>query len=142
MSGLSETGLHLGNPELHHVAVVVSDLDQALALYRRLGFAGDERFILPEQAVEVATFRSGSGWIELIHPTDAHGSIARYLAKRGEGMHHVAYAVPDLRLALRGLDAAGVRLIDAEPRIGVHGWRIAFIHPDSCGGVLTELVQE
>jgi methylmalonyl-CoA/ethylmalonyl-CoA epimerase len=140
--GLGETGPHLGNPELHHVAVVVSDLDQALARYRRLGFAGDERFVLPEQRVEVATFRSGSGWIELIHPTDPEGPIARYLAKRGEGMHHVAYAVPDLRLALQGLDAAGIRLIDAEPRVGAHGWRIAFIHPDSCGGVLTELVQE
>jgi methylmalonyl-CoA/ethylmalonyl-CoA epimerase len=139
--GLGETGPHRGNPALHHVAVVVSDLDQALARYRRLGFAGGERFILAEQAVEVATFRSGSGWIELIHPTDPEGPIARYLAKRGEGMHHVAYAVPDLSLALRGLDAAGIRLIDAEPRIGAHGWRIAFIHPDSCGGVLTELVQ-
>lgn len=142
MSGLGETGSHLGNPELHHVAIVVSDLDEALARYRRLGFAGDERFILPEQEVEVATFRSGTGWIELIHPTDPEGPIARYLAKRGQGMHHVAYAVADLRLALQDLDAAGVRLIDAEPRIGAHGWRIAFIHPDSCGGVLTELVQE
>jgi len=142
VSGLGETAPHLGNPELHHVAVVVSDLDEALARYRRLGFAGGERFILPEQAVEVATFRSGSGWIELIHPTDPEGPIARYLAKRGEGMHHVAYAVPDLRLALQGLEAAGIQLIDAEPRIGAHGWRIAFIHPDSCGGVLTELVQE
>ena len=142
MIGLGETGSHLGNPELHHVAIVVSELDQALARYQRLGFAGGERFILPEQAVEVATFRSGSGWIELIHPTDPEGPIARYLAKRGEGMHHVAYTVPDLRMALQGLDAAGVRLIDTEPRIGAHGWRIAFIHPDSCGGVLTELVQE
>ncbi|MBW3632713.1 MAG: methylmalonyl-CoA epimerase [Chloroflexi bacterium] len=139
---MGETGSHLGNPELHHVAIVVSDLDEALARYRRLGFAGDERFILPEQEVEVATFRSGTGWIELIHPTDPEGPIARYLAKRGQGMHHVAYAVADLRLALQDLDAAGVRLIDAEPRIGAHGWRIAFIHPDSCGGVLTELVQE
>ncbi len=132
----------LGNPGLHHVAVVVSDLDQALARYGKLGFAGGERFILPEQAVEVATFRSGSGWIELIHPTDQEGPIARYLAKRGEGMHHVAYAVPDLKLALKELQVAGVRLIDAEPRIGAHGWHIAFVHPESCGGVLTELVQE
>jgi methylmalonyl-CoA/ethylmalonyl-CoA epimerase len=57
-------------------------------------------------------------------------------------MHHVAYAVPDVALALQGLAAAGIRLIDAQPRIGAHGWRIAFIHPESCGGVLTELVQE
>jgi methylmalonyl-CoA/ethylmalonyl-CoA epimerase len=133
---------YLVNPELHHVAVVVSDLDQALTRYDKLGFAGAERFTLPEQAVEVATFRSGAGWIELIHPTDPQGPIARFLAKRGEGMHHVAYAVPDLRSALQGLEAAGVRLVDSEPRTGAHGWRIAFIHPESCGGVLTELVQE
>ncbi len=142
MRGLDQVAPHLGNPKLHHVAVVVSDLDEALTRYRNLGFAGGERFILPEQAVEVVTFRSGWGWIELIQPTDPDGPIARYLAKRGEGMHHVAYAVPDLRVALKRLEAAGIRLVDAEPRVGAHGWHIAFIHPDSCGGVLTELVQE
>ncbi|MGH2613862.1 MAG: methylmalonyl-CoA epimerase [Thermomicrobiales bacterium] len=133
--------IHLVNPELHHVAVVVADLDEAIARYERLGFRDGERFLLPEQAVEVATFRAGRGWIELIRPTDPDGPIARYLAKRGEGMHHVAYAVPDLAGALQELAASGVRLIDAAPRIGAHGWRIAFIHPESCGGVLTELVE-
>jgi methylmalonyl-CoA/ethylmalonyl-CoA epimerase len=130
------------NPVLHHVAVVVADLNEALARYRTLGFSGGERFLLAEQAVEVATLRSGTGWIELIRPTDPDGPIARYLAKRGEGVHHVAYAVPDLVAALRELEAAGIRLIDAAPRVGAHGWRIAFVHPESCGGVLTELVQE
>ena len=130
------------DPKLHHVAVVVADLDEALARYRLLGFSGGERFVLPEQAVEVATLRSGTGWIELIRPTDPDGPIARYLAKRGEGVHHVAYAVPDLRAALNDLETAGIRLIDAAPRIGAHGWRIAFVHPESCAGVLTELVQE
>jgi methylmalonyl-CoA/ethylmalonyl-CoA epimerase len=130
------------NPVLHHVAVVVADLDEALARYRTLGFSGGERFVLVEQAVEVATLRSGTGWIELIRPTDPEGPIARYLAKRGEGVHHVAYAVPDLRAALIALEAAGIRLIDAAPRVGAHGWRIAFVHPESCAGVLTELVQE
>ena len=142
MTGPNQYTPHLVNPELHHVALVVSDLDEALTRYSTLGFAGAERFTLPEQAVEVATFRSGSGWIELIHPTDPQGAIARFLAKRGEGMHHVAYAVLDLRSALRELEAAGIRLIDSEPRTGAHGWRIAFVHPESCGGVLTELVQE
>ena len=127
-------------PVLHHVAVVVADLDEALARYQALGFSGGERFELAEQAVEVATLRSGTGWIELIRPTDPDGPIARYLAKRGEGVHHVAYAVPDLKTALN--DLAGIRLIDAAPRVGAHGWRIAFIHPESCAGVLTELVQE
>jgi methylmalonyl-CoA/ethylmalonyl-CoA epimerase len=130
------------NPKLHHVAVVVADLDEALARYRTLGFSGGEQFVLAEQAVEVATLRSGTGWVELIRPTDPDGPIARYLAKRGEGVHHVAYAVPDLVAALSDLEKAGIRLIDVAPRIGAHGWRIAFVHPESCGGVLTELVQE
>ena len=130
------------DPVLHHVAVVVADLDEALARYRALGFSGGERFVLGEQSVEVATLRSGTGWIELIRPTDPDGPIARYLAKRGEGVHHVAYAVPDLRAALTTLQAAGIRLIDAAPRVGAHGWRIAFVHPESCAGVLTELVEE
>jgi methylmalonyl-CoA/ethylmalonyl-CoA epimerase len=128
-------------PELHHVAFVVNDLEAAAARYRQLGFGHGERFSLPEQAVEVVTFRAGSGWIELIAPTDPDGPIARFLAKRGEGMHHVAYAVADLEAELARLAAAGVRLIDAAPRTGAHGWRIAFVHPESCAGVLTELVQ-
>jgi methylmalonyl-CoA/ethylmalonyl-CoA epimerase len=122
--------------------VVVADLDEALRRYQTLGFSGGERFVLAEQAVEVATLRSGTGWIELIRPTVPDGPIARFLAKRGEGVHHVAYAVPDLKATLKGLEASGIRLIDAEPRTGAHGWRIAFVHPESCGGVLTELVQE
>ena len=142
MTGREGTASRHENPRLHHVAVVVADLDEALARYRTLGFSGSERFVLAEQAVEVATLRSGTGWIELVRPTDPDGPIARYLAKRGEGMHHVAYAVPDLVVALKSLEAAGIRLIDAVPRTGAHGWRIAFIHPESCGGVLTELVQE
>ena len=131
-----------GNPQLHHIAVVVADLDEAIARFRRLGFAGGDRFTISEQSVEVATFHAGSGWIELIRPLDPDGPIARFLAKRGEGMHHVAYAVSDLEGVLAKLDEAGVRLIDTKPRTGAHGWRIAFIHPESCGGVLTELVQE
>lgn len=131
-----------GNPLLHHVAVVVDDLDAALARYRDIGFRDAERVVIPEQAVEVVTFRSGGGWVELISPTDPEGPIARFLAKRGEGLHHVAYAVGDLAGKLAELEMAGVRLIDRTPRIGAHGWRIAFVHPESCGGVLTELVQE
>ncbi len=129
------------HPELHHVAVVVADLDDAIARYLALGFHGGDRFPLPDQLVDVATFRSGHGWVELISPTDPEGPIARFLAKRGEGMHHVAYAVPDLIATLARLETAGIRLIDPSPRTGAHGWRIAFIHPESCGGVLTELVE-
>jgi methylmalonyl-CoA/ethylmalonyl-CoA epimerase len=130
------------NPTLHHVGVVVADLDAAMTRYAALGFTHGERFIIPEQAVEVATFRSGSGWIELLRPLDPDGPIARFLAKRGESMHHVAYVVPDLAQTLTELQAAGVRLIDSAPRRGAHGWKVAFVHPESCHGVLTEFVEE
>ncbi len=132
---------HLGSLALHHVGIVVNDLDAATAHYRALGFGEGENFDIPHQAVHAVVFAAGPGYVELIQPTDPDGPIARFMARRGEGMHHIAYAVPDLRAALRRLDAAGVRLIDAEPRTGTHGWQIAFIHPESCHGVLTELVE-
>lgn len=126
---------------LHHVAVVVADLDLALERYRTLGLPAPELFEVPEQQVRVVTFRAGPGYVELIQPTDPEGPIARFLGKRGEGMHHVAYQVPDIERTLGTLAAAGVRLIDEAPRRGVHDWRIAFVHPESCAGVLTELVE-
>ena len=128
--------------ELHHVGIVVSDLDAALAAYAVLGFTEGERWLMPQQQIEAVTFASGAGWIELITPTDPDGPIARFLAKRGDTMHHVAYRTPDLDGELARLKAAGVRLIDETPRIGTHGWRIAFLHPESCNGVLTELVDD
>lgn len=128
--------------DLHHVAVVVADLDAAVGRYGALGFGGGERFAVPEQGVEVVTFRAGPGWLELISPTEPEGAIGRFLAKRGEGLHHVAYRVADLAGALARLEATGVRLIDRAPRAGVHGWRVAFVHPEGCAGVLTELVEE
>jgi methylmalonyl-CoA/ethylmalonyl-CoA epimerase len=130
------------NPALHHGGAVVADLDAAMARYAALGFTAGERFTIPEQAVEVATFRSGSGWIELLRPLDPDGPIARFLASRGESMHHVAYVVPDLAQTLAELQEAGVRLIDSAPRRGAHGWKVAFVHPESCHGVLTEFVEE
>ena len=127
--------------DLHHVGIVVADLDAALARYAALGFVGGERFDVPEQHVVAVVLAAGSGYVELIQPTDPEGPIARFLAKRGEGLHHVAYRVPDLAATLDRLAAAGVRLIDPAPRRGTHGWRIAFVHPESCAGVLTELVE-
>lgn len=127
---------------LHHVGIVVDDLDAAEARYQALGFSDGERFSVPEQAIEAVVFRAGDGgWVELISPTDREGPIARYMAKRGEGTHHVAYQVDDIVAELDRLKAAGVRLIDESPRLGTHGWTIAFIHPESTNGVLTELVQ-
>lgn len=132
----------LGAYELHHVGIVVEDINMAAQQYRLLGFPPGHREEMPEQAVIAVTFRSGAGYVELIQPTDMAGPIARFLDKRGEGMHHVAYRVADLEGTLDRLAAAGVRLIDTQPRIGMHGWRIAFIHPESCCGVLTELVDD
>ena len=134
---------HAGEPlRLHHVGIVVGDIDAAVAHYEALGFGPGERWDIPEQHVVAVTFHSGPGWVELIQPTETEGPIARFHAKRGDGMHHIAYAVPDLAATLEKLAAAGVRLIDLTPRQGTHGWRIAFIHPESCNGVLTELVEE
>jgi methylmalonyl-CoA/ethylmalonyl-CoA epimerase len=127
--------------ELHHVGIVVADINLAVARYAALGFSGGERFEMTEQGVIAVTYHAGPGYVELIQPTDPDGAIARFMTKRGEGMHHVAYRVPDLQGTLDRLAAAGVRLIDSSPRRGAHGWRVAFIHPESCNGVLTELVE-
>jgi len=126
---------------LHHVGLVVRDLRQAIDRYRLLGFGEPIEIDLPDQQVRVATFTTGTGFLELISPTNADSGVARFLEARGDGMHHMAFAVPDLELALRQLERAGVELIDQHPRIGAHGWKVAFIHPRSCGGVLTELVE-
>ncbi len=131
-----------GSLRLHHIGIVVEDLNAAVASYERLGFTEGERFAVPEQGIEAIVYKAGPGYMELIQPTDPEGAIGRYLAKRGPGTHHVAYAVDDIAVALDLLRAAGVRLIDETPRAGTHGWRIAFIHPESCQGVLTELVEE
>jgi methylmalonyl-CoA/ethylmalonyl-CoA epimerase len=136
------TSVHLSGLKLHHTAVVVEDLDAADAHYRALGFAPGERISVPEQAIEAIVYAAGEGcWLELISPTDAEGPIAKFMGKRGEGMHHVAYEVEDIVAELARLKAAGVRLIDETPRKGAHDWTIAFIHPESTNGVLIELVQ-
>lgn len=126
---------------IHHIGVVVNDIHAAVEQYRRLGLLAGEVDRLPDQNVDVAAMRAGDTWVELLHPIDYDAPIGRFLAARGPGLHHVAYLVDDLDGALVGLDAAGVELIDRQPRIGFHGWRIAFVHPRSCAGVLTELVE-
>lgn len=137
------TSASLGGLALHHTGVVVEDLDDAEAKYRALGFTDGERISVPAQGVEAIIYPTGEGrYLELISPTDAEGAIAAYMQKRGEGMHHVAYQVDDIAAERDRLRKAGVRLIDETPRVGAHvGWLIAFIHPESTNGVLTELVQ-
>jgi methylmalonyl-CoA/ethylmalonyl-CoA epimerase len=126
---------------LHHVGIVVTDLEAATSDYEKLGFGPGERFEMTEQGVIAVTYKAGPGFVELITPTDPEGPIARFLAKRGDGVHHVAYETSALAETLADLVTSGVRLIDETPRIGTHGWLIAFVHPESCCGVLTELVQ-
>ena len=132
----------LAGSRLHHVGIVVADLDTAIANYQALGFVEADRFDIPAQGVRAAFFPLARGSIELIQPTDPEGAIGRFMAKRGEGFHHVAYQVDDLATTLDTLAAAGIELIDFAPRVGGHGLWIAFIHPRACNGVLTELVQE
>jgi methylmalonyl-CoA epimerase len=126
---------------IHHVGIVTDDLTAAVAAYRALGYEPEEPVRLEAQNVDVVPIRAGSSWIELLAPLDQDSGIGRFLASRGPGIHHVAYLVDDLATMLSVLAARGVELIDETPRTGLHNWRVAFIHPRSCAGVLTELVE-
>jgi methylmalonyl-CoA/ethylmalonyl-CoA epimerase len=127
---------------VHHVGVAVADLDESIGLYR--GTFGAElvhRASNEKEGLEAAFLRIGDGEIELMSALREDSPVGRFLAKRGPGLHHIAYGVADLDGALAGARAAGLELIDPEPRMGMHGTRIAFVHPKSVGGVLTELVE-
>lgn len=126
---------------LHHIGIIVNDLDTAVEHYRQLGFGAEERFHAPDQGVDIATFRAGPGYVELISPVVEEGGLVRFLESRGESVHHVAYQVSDIRHALEQLERDGFELIDETPRRGAHDWLVAFVHPKSCHGVLTELVE-
>lgn len=126
---------------IHHVGLAVADLDEAVSTYERLlGGTVEHRVRVEEQGVEAASVRVGAGRVELLAPLRADTPVGRFLERRGPGMHHVAYEVADVRAALRDLAAGGAELIDAEPRRGMFGLEIAFVHPDSVHGVLTEVV--
>ena len=127
---------------IHHIGHAVNDLDVAIATYSDM-FGGrlEHRETVPEQGVEAATMLLGSDRIELLRPLGADTPVGRFIERRGPGMHHLALAVDDIERALADAAAAGAELIDAEPRSGLFGWRVAFIHPHSVDGVLVELVQ-
>ncbi|HEY8292655.1 MAG TPA: methylmalonyl-CoA epimerase [Thermomicrobiales bacterium] len=127
----------------HHVGIIVRDLAAAAETYRLLGFRPGHEEMVAAQGVRVVLVSTGEPdqYIELFTPLGA-GRLADFLAARGEGMHHVAFAVDDIAAALGQLRANGVRLVDATPRAGAHGWSVAFLHPASAHGVLIELVQE
>jgi len=125
---------------LDHVAIVVRDLDAAIRLYRdTLGLELTQVEDVPEQQVTTAIFGRGMGRVELICPTTADSGVARFLEKRGEGLHHICLEVEDLQAALSALRAAGAPLIDEVPRPGAGGAQVAFVHPRGARGVLTEL---
>ncbi len=127
---------------LDHVAIAVKDLDQAVKYYVDvLGFAPPELEVVEDQKVRTAIFGHGTGRIELICPTEPDTSVAKFLEKRGEGLHHICVEVADIEATLAELKAKGAQLIDQTPRIGAGGARIAFVHPKGALGVLTELRQ-
>jgi methylmalonyl-CoA epimerase len=126
---------------IHHIGVAVHDLDDAVATYQRLfGASVEARETITSQGAEAAAMHVGDGRVELLAPLEEDTPVGRFLARRGPGMHHVAYEVDDLRAELARLDGAGVQLVDREPRLGLYGLQVAFIHPDAVHGVLTELV--
>jgi methylmalonyl-CoA epimerase len=126
---------------IHHVGVAVDDLEEALATYERLFSARVEhRATVPDQGVRAASLRIGDGRLELLEPLSEDTPVGRFLAKRGPGMHHVAYEVTDLDATLTELAGAGADLIDVSPREGLFGLEVAFVHPDSVHGVLSEVV--
>lgn len=126
---------------IHHLGVAVHDLDAAVDTYERLfGAELEHRAEVADQGVEAAAVLVGTGRIELLAPLGEDTPVGRFLAKRGPGMHHVAYEVADVRSELDRLAGAGAELIDAEPRQGLFGLQVAFVHPDAVHGVLTEVV--
>jgi len=127
---------------VHHVGIAVVDLDESIELYRAaLGAELVHRARNEKDGIEAAFLRTGEGEVELMSATTPDSPVGKFLAKRGPGLHHVAYGVSDIGGALAHARAAGLDLIDSEPRMGMHGSLIAFVHPKSMGGVLTELVQ-
>ena len=128
--------------KIHHIGVAVNDLNDAIRLYRTaFGAELVHRARNEKEGLEAAFLRVGEGEVELMSPLRDDSPVGKFMAKRGPGFHHVAYGVSDIEGALAEARAAGLELIDNEPRIGMHGTRIAFLHPKSVGGVLTELVE-
>ena len=126
---------------IHHFGVAVTNLDEALETYERLfGARVEQRATVEDQGVRAASVRIGEGRVELLEPLGEDTPVGRFLAKRGPGMHHVAYQVNDLPAALAELVRAGADLIDERPRAGLFGLEVAFVHPDSVHGVLSEVV--
>ena len=125
-----------------HIGVAVEDIDASLELYERdYGMTLVHRETIAEQGVEAALLDVGENHIELLAATGPDTPVGKFIAKKGPGMHHVAYQVDDIEATLAALKEAGLKLIDETPRIGIRNSRVAFVHPKSAGGLLTEIVQ-
>ena len=128
--------------EIDHIGVAVEDLDESIALYRdRLGMREQHRQTVEEFGVEAALLEIGGSHVELLTPIRPDTAVAKFLERSGPGLHHVAYRTDDIDGVLGRLRDAGLRLIDEQPRTGIRDSRVAFVHPRSTGGVLTEIVQ-
>lgn len=128
--------------KIDHLGIAVNDLDAQIALYRdQLGMTFEGTEEVPTQMVKVAFFKVGDARVELLMPTSPESPIAKHLEKRGEGMHHVAYEVADIRAAMAEAAARGLKPLSEEPRPGSHHTLVCFLHPKATGGVLVELVQ-
>jgi methylmalonyl-CoA epimerase len=127
---------------IDHIGVAVAELEPALELYRdALSLDLVHREVVADQGVEAVLLDVGENHVELLAPLSEDTPIGKFLARQGPGLHHVAYQVGDIEATLRALEAAGMQLIDEHPRTGIRGSRVAFVHPRSTGGVLTEIVQ-
>jgi len=127
---------------IDHVGVAVSDLDAAAALYEQtFGMPMAHRERVESQGVDAALLDVGEGHVELLQPLGPETAVGRFIERRGEGLHHVAYAVDDIDATLDQLKGAGMKLIDEQPRPGIRGSRVAFLHPKETGSVLTEIVE-
>jgi methylmalonyl-CoA/ethylmalonyl-CoA epimerase len=133
--------LELGR--LDHVGIAVSDLEAGRAFYERvLGLEATHEEVIEDQGVHELLFPLGDAWVQLVAPLGPDTPVGRFLAKRGEGVHHIGYAVKDMASALEGARAGGLEVLEPAPRIGSGGTVVAFVHPRSARGVLIELVEE
>ncbi len=127
---------------IDHIGVAVSSIDESISLYKdAFEMAEQHRETVEAQGVKAVLLEIGEGHVELIEPLSPESSVAKFIERNGEGMHHVAYQTDDIEATLEKVRAAGLRLIDEEPRVGIRGSRVAFLHPKATGGVLTEIVE-
>ena len=132
----------MSKPKLDHIGVAVEDIDAAIEMYQKLGFTTEAIEDVPGFGVKVAFLPMESGNVELVQPVTDDSAMAKFLEKKGGGIHHLCFEVYDIRAELKRLEAAGVELVDKVPRNGAHGTLVAFLHPKSTGGVLIELAQK